>query len=295
MQGRNKMVINAVSVDECTDMAMAILLGGDIDKCVSPKKVSSKANKGVKAIAGVTAMAIATVAALPMNVQAANETHVNANTTSKTVYTRDYLRARLEPSLDGDVAQVLEPDTAVKLVMADDEWSLVEINDNTYWMASNYLTAEEVNYVGDVDVYDTDISVINTDVTDGIEVENGVAKYDTYDDTVTYNDTDDETYTCSCSYDALVSPSELEYMGVIEYGEYRYTWYSEQVLPGGGLDIPGRHVDEDGYICDENDYICLASDTLCKGTVVYTPLGKDGKVYDCGPGADDILDVYVSW
>ena len=56
-----------------------------------------------------------------------------------------------------------------------------------------------------------------------------------------------------------------------------------------------KDVDENGYVCDENGYICLASDSLDKGTVVYTPLGKDGKVYDCGPGSDDILDVYVSW
>lgn len=97
------------------------------------------------------------------------------------------------------------------------------------------------------------------------------------------------------SSDAMYTPDELRISGVLLYDDYRYTWYSENVLPGGGLDIPGRHVDSDGYICDENDYICLASDSLDRGTIVDTPLGKFGKVYDCGTGADDILDVYVSW
>ncbi|MBR3248957.1 hypothetical protein IKF89_02920 [Candidatus Saccharibacteria bacterium] len=74
-----------------------------------------------------------------------------------------------------------------------------------------------------------------------------------------------------------------------------FTWYSENVLPGGGLNIPGRHIDEEGYVCDENGYICLASDNLLKGTVVSIPFGcGTGVVYDKGSG-DGNIDVYVSW
>lgn len=47
-------------------------------------------------------------------------------------------------------------------------------------------------------------------------------------------------------------------------------------------------------VCDENNYICLASSSLPKGTIVDTPFGKRGKVYDCGC-LSYILDVYVSW
>lgn len=93
----------------------------------------------------------------------------------------------------------------------------------------------------------------------------------------------------------LYEPSDFSWMGVLNWGGYRWTYYSQRVLPGGGLNIPGRHVDGDGYVCDENGYICLASDSLAWGTVVDTPLGKPGCVYDCGPGAPDILDVYVDW
>lgn len=87
---------------------------------------------------------------------------------------------------------------------------------------------------------------------------------------------------------------DLYYAGVINWGGYRWTWYSERVLPGGGLAIPGRHTDAAGYVRDADSYLCLASGELAKGTIVDTPFGSAGKVYDyCGtPGT---LDVYVNW
>lgn len=90
------------------------------------------------------------------------------------------------------------------------------------------------------------------------------------------------------------SPSDLQYQGVIYWNGWKWTWYSERVLPGGGLNIPGRYTDADGFVCDEDGYICLASSTLSKGTVVETLFGRMGKVYDCGC-ASDVLDVYVNW
>lgn len=71
------------------------------------------------------------------------------------------------------------------------------------------------------------------------------------------------------------------------------TWYSQKVLPGGGLNIPGRHVNDEGFVCDGDGYICVASSTYAKGTIIETSRGM-GKVYDagCAPG---VLDVYVNW
>ena len=92
----------------------------------------------------------------------------------------------------------------------------------------------------------------------------------------------------------LYEPSDFQFLGVLNWNGYRWTWYSQRVLPGGGLSIPGRHVDDDGYVCDENDYICLASCFLEKGTVIDTPLGKQGCVYDYCATANTI-DVYVDW
>lgn len=103
---------------------------------------------------------------------------------------------------------------------------------------------------------------------------------------------DSNSYSHSGS--AAYSPSDLQFSGVLYWGGWRWTWYSERILPGYGLSIPGRHTDGDGFVCDGDGYICLASSSLSKGTVVDTPFGRAGKVYDCGC-ASDVLDVYVNW
>lgn len=93
-----------------------------------------------------------------------------------------------------------------------------------------------------------------------------------------------------------ISASEFQRNGIY-FGDngYSYTYYSERVLPGGGLDIPGRHVNDEGYICDVNGNLCIASDDLPKGTVMDIPFGTGtAVVYDCGSGSGNI-DVYVSW
>lgn len=98
------------------------------------------------------------------------------------------------------------------------------------------------------------------------------------------------------STDATYTPSELRYHGVLRWGGSKWTWYSEKVLPGGGLDIPGRHLDDDGFVCDEEGYICLAADGnyIARGTVIDTPFGRPGKIYDCGCDYGTV-DVYVGW
>lgn len=77
------------------------------------------------------------------------------------------------------------------------------------------------------------------------------------------------------------------------YTGLKETWYSQRVLPGGGLTIPGRHVNDEGFVCDGDGYICVSSSTYPKGTVIETSRGM-GKVYDsgCAPG---ILDIYTNW
>lgn len=94
-----------------------------------------------------------------------------------------------------------------------------------------------------------------------------------------------------------ISGSDLQFNGVYydEGSGYSYTYYSENVLPGGGLEIPGRHVDDEGYVCDEDGNICVASDDLSKGTVVSVPFGNGtAVVYDSGSGYGN-LDIYTSW
>lgn len=95
---------------------------------------------------------------------------------------------------------------------------------------------------------------------------------------------------------ALYSPDKFQNSGVISWGGYNWTYYSELVLPGDGLNIPGRHTTEDGYVCDGDGYIVLAADLnmLPRYSIVDTPFGREGKVYDTGC-AYGVLDVYVRW
>lgn len=93
-----------------------------------------------------------------------------------------------------------------------------------------------------------------------------------------------------------ISASEFQWMGVIETEDHVYTYYSERVLPGGGLselNDNGRH-SEDGFVKDGDGYIAVASSDLPKGSIVDTPFGE-GKVYDTGSLAPGQVDIYVSF
>lgn len=89
--------------------------------------------------------------------------------------------------------------------------------------------------------------------------------------------------------DGGLTPSK----GRIWFNGHTETYYSQKVLPGGGLDIPGRHIASDGTIRDSSNYIVVASDDYPKGTVVQTSLGP-GMVYDTGSGSGNI-DLYTDW
>ena len=102
------------------------------------------------------------------------------------------------------------------------------------------------------------------------------------------------TSTYATSSSVLYSANKFKNIGVVYWNGWKWTWYSQRVLPGGGLRIPGRHVDNNGYVCDGDNYICLASSTLPYGTVINTPFGKQGKIYDTGC-ATDTVDVYVDF
>ena len=86
-----------------------------------------------------------------------------------------------------------------------------------------------------------------------------------------------------------LTPSKVR----IWFNGHSETYYSQKVLPGGGLAIPGRHIASDGTIRDKDNYIVVASDDYPKGTVVQTSLGA-GKVYDSGSGKGNI-DLYTDW
>lgn len=125
---------------------------------------------------------------------------------------------------------------------------------------------------------------------DSVEDNGGSNDYSSEDYDVNYNTYD------NYNSDAIYSSSEFQNTGVIDWGGYEWTYYSELILPGEGLDIPGRHTTEDGYVCDGDGYVVIAAnlDMLPRYSVVDTPFGRTGKVYDTGCSYGT-LDVYVGW
>ena len=90
---------------------------------------------------------------------------------------------------------------------------------------------------------------------------------------------------------ALYSLEQFMFGGVVNWSGYRFTFYSQQVLPGSGLQIPGRHVNAGGFVSDSDGFIVLAG-SAPKGTVYETPFGYPGKIYDRGTSGNH-LDVYI--
>lgn len=100
-----------------------------------------------------------------------------------------------------------------------------------------------------------------------------------------------QSYSAASSSGATISLSQFMFDGVVYWGGYKFTYYSQSVLPGGGLSIPGRHINADGYVADGDGYIVLAG-SAPKGTVYDTPFGYKGKIYDRGTYGNH-LDVYI--
>ena len=97
------------------------------------------------------------------------------------------------------------------------------------------------------------------------------------------------------SYNVETDVKLNSYIGVVYFNGHKETYYSQKVLPGGGLRIPGRHVAEDGTVRDEEGYICVAADWnyLPYGATVLTSLGP-AMVYDTGCDYG-VVDIYVNW
>ena len=130
-----------------------------------------------------------------------------------------------------------------------------------------------------------------------IEYEDVTTDYGYYEYYEDSNDYYEAEYVVSEPYDADdgIDAYEFQYLGVIEEDGVTYTYYSENVLPGGGLtelNENGRH-SEDGFVKDGDGYIAVASSDYEIGTVVDTPFGE-GKVYDTGC-AEGVVDIYVSF
>ena len=98
------------------------------------------------------------------------------------------------------------------------------------------------------------------------------------------------------SSDGYMTADEFKHYGIVNYNGECFTYYSEQDLPGEGLEIPGRYTDWEGYVCDGEGYVVLATPdeyTHPRGSVIELPTGRMGRFYDFCP--EGSIDVYVNW
>ena len=90
-----------------------------------------------------------------------------------------------------------------------------------------------------------------------------------------------------------MNPPLTKAKGKVWFEGHYETWYSQKVLPGGGLNIPGRHVDGRGLVMDNQGNICVATTLVAQGQKINTSLGM-GKRYDyCG--TPNTVDIYTNW
>lgn len=171
------------------------------------------------------------------------------------VTAKSALNVRSWPSLEGDIKDKFEFNTKVNYSVFNDEWLIIK-HDNGY----GFISAA---YVGE---------------------EKWVEKETT------------SSQGSNANADAFYSASSLKHNGVIRWNGHKYTWYTSRQL---GFDvaygpIPGLWSDSNGYWRDEDGYICVASSDYSAGTIVSTPFGSSGKVYDCGCASGKI-DIYTNW
>lgn len=86
--------------------------------------------------------------------------------------------------------------------------------------------------------------------------------------------------------------NDFIYNGIIYYQNYKFTYASQKVAPGKGLNIPGRHV-QNGFVVDKDNYIVLGAHPDLRYNIYDTPFGQKGKVYDAGPINKSHLNVYL--
>lgn len=88
-------------------------------------------------------------------------------------------------------------------------------------------------------------------------------------------------------------PYNFRQMGVLHDDDYRYTYYSSQVLYH--YKTPEWTLGSDGIYRDGNGRVVVASDAYPQGTVVQSDLFGECIVLDTGVGRSDTLDVYVGF
>lgn len=178
------------------------------------------------------------------------------------IYTTTRVNIRNKAGLDGNIIKTVPINTELTKVGEDGEWSEILVDQDIKYIKTSYISTEKTQ-ITKIETKPKEVKVATT--------RGGTVNQRTQN-----------------------SNSKLtKSKGVNYFNGHKETYYSQKVLPGGGLKIPGRHVASDGTIRDGDNYICVASSDYKKGTIVETSLGT-GKVYDCGC-ANGTIDIYTNW
>lgn len=82
---------------------------------------------------------------------------------------------------------------------------------------------------------------------------------------------------------------------MIEWGGWTWTYYTLTDFPGEtSTPVGEKIINSQGYVCDKDGFVILASEELQPYTIIKTPFGYYGKVYDTGCPLG-IIDVYTNW
>lgn len=303
-----------MNIDKCTVEALRYLENKDYKSMKKDSKgVSKKVKIAMLAAAFTVLMMSASSAAYAFNgTPITDETVACAQVNDTYVYTRDYVNARRDSDFGNNVLFVVAPDTSMKLKGVDGDWAFVDINGVEAYVYTDYLSTEHVIYNGDCDKEDIEAaeSIINSyvDTVSENETDNiysGVDMLEDYiNDEASEYDNDDENDVYSnnsgkfdaYSKEGYMTTEEFKNYGIVNHNGECFTYYSELVLPGGGLDIPGRYTDCEGYVCDGEGYVVLATPDEYihpRGSIIELPTGRMGKFYDFCP--EGSIDVYVNW
>ena len=165
------------------------------------------------------------------------------------------LNVRQQPNKDAKIITVLEENTEIKTSKSkESNWNKIKLEDGTIGYVYNLYLEKEGQKTKE---------------------ENQEPKLQTLD--------------------RVIELDDFRYRGIVDWNGWNWTYYLMSMFPGStSTPVENRWINDEGFVCDQDGYIILASVDLDPYTVVETPFGYMGKVYDTGC-PHGILDVYTNW
>ena len=183
------------------------------------------------------------------------------------------LNVRQYPSKDAAIIDTLpEGQYVAAMDSGNPDWNRVDFGGYTGYVYNAYLIATEEPILTNGTTEDEVISV---------------PKAKTVEDSVASQE--------ELKLTRVIALDDFRYAGVVNWNGWNWTYYLMSMFPGStSTPVEGRWVNDEGFVCDNEGYIILASADLAPYTVVETPFGYMGKVYDTGC-PHGTLDVYTNW